>query len=74
MSNDRPEPPRPEEPDKGLDVDAAFAEIVARWEPSDASSWPETDHESGLADPTSDPTSDPAADSPSGRVAGASDD
>jgi len=27
--------PRPEDPDKGLDYDAAFAEIVARWEPSE---------------------------------------
>ena len=37
------EPSRPEEPDHGLDIDAAFADIVSRWEPSDASSWPETD-------------------------------
>ena len=27
--------PRPEDPDKGLDYDAAFADIVARWEPSE---------------------------------------
>jgi len=33
MSNDRPDPSRPEDPDHGLDVDAAFAEIVAQWGP-----------------------------------------
>ncbi len=39
--SDRPESSRPDEPDKGLDVDAAFAEIIARWEPGEASTWPE---------------------------------
>lgn len=33
MPVDPPEP-RPEEPDREVDVDAAFAEIVARWEPT----------------------------------------
>jgi hypothetical protein len=37
---DRPESSRPEEPDRGLDVDAAFAEIIAQWEPDEASTWP----------------------------------
>jgi hypothetical protein len=45
---DRSDNPRPEEPDHGLDVDAAFADIVARWEPNEASTWPVD--ESGLAD------------------------
>ena len=34
MSTDRPDPSRPEDPDHGLDVDAAFAEIVAQWGPA----------------------------------------
>lgn len=40
MSSDR-DPSRPEDPDRGLDVDAAFAEIVARWEPSPESPSPD---------------------------------
>jgi hypothetical protein len=35
MNADRPDPPSPEDPDHRLDVDAVFAEIVARWEPSE---------------------------------------
>jgi hypothetical protein len=34
MNADRPEPMPPEDPDHRLDIDAAFAEIVAHWEPS----------------------------------------
>lgn len=30
-----PHDPRSEDPDRGLDVDAAFADIVSRWEPSE---------------------------------------
>jgi hypothetical protein len=33
MNADRPDPVPPEDPDHRLDVDAAFAEIVAHWEP-----------------------------------------
>ena len=32
MSTDRPDASRPDEPDPGLDVDAAFADIVAHWQ------------------------------------------
>jgi hypothetical protein len=42
---DRSDNPRPEEPDHGLDVDAAFADIVARWETDEASTWPDHDPE-----------------------------
>jgi hypothetical protein len=42
---DRSDNPRPEEPDHGLDVDAAFADIVARWETDEASTWPADDAE-----------------------------
>jgi hypothetical protein len=34
VNADRPEPMPPEDPDHRLDIDAAFAEIVAHWEPS----------------------------------------
>jgi hypothetical protein len=34
MNADRPEPMPPEDPDHRLDIDAAFAEIVAHWEPT----------------------------------------
>jgi hypothetical protein len=33
---DRSDNPRPEEPDHGLDVDAAFADIVAHWDDNPA--------------------------------------
>ncbi len=36
MNADRPDPSRPEDPDHGLDIDAAFADIVAHWEPAEA--------------------------------------
>jgi hypothetical protein len=37
--------PRPEDPDHGLDYDAAFAEIVAHWEPEEPSAGQtSTDH------------------------------
>jgi hypothetical protein len=47
--SDRSDNPRPEEPDHGLDVDAAFADIVAHWEPDEASTWPD-EAEPGPAD------------------------
>jgi hypothetical protein len=34
VNSDRPDPTPPEDPDHRLDIDAAFAEIVAHWEPS----------------------------------------
>ena len=33
--------PRPEDPDHGLDYDAAFAEIVAHWEPTEPTGQPD---------------------------------
>jgi hypothetical protein len=65
MTSERPDPSRPEEPEPKLDVDAAFAEIVAHWEPS-APGADEVDHEDevgGTPDP-SDPR-DTATDAPS---------
>ena len=50
--SDRPENSRPEEPDKGLDIDAAFAEIIAQWEPDEASRWPEPGEETSDASDT----------------------
>ena len=37
MSSEQPDPPRPDEPEPepGLDIDAAFAEIIANWGPED---------------------------------------
>ena len=37
MSPEQPDPPRPDEPEPepGLDIDAAFAEIIANWGPDD---------------------------------------
>src|SRR3712207_4100200 len=33
MTSERPDPSRPEEPEPKLDIEAAFAEIVAHWAP-----------------------------------------
>jgi hypothetical protein len=47
MNADRPDS-RPEDPDHGLDIDAAFAEIVANWNPDgDAETAPGATGESG---------------------------
>jgi hypothetical protein len=54
MNADRPEPMPPEDPDHRLDIDAAFAEIVAHWEPSE----PETAETAETADPV-DPAESP---------------
>lgn len=34
MTSDHPDASRPDDSEPGLDIDAAFAEIVAHWEPS----------------------------------------
>ncbi len=62
MTADRPDPSKPEEPDRGLDVDAAFAEIVAHWVPSVAEPSTDPDTEgAGAADGDED-GADPAGD------------
>jgi hypothetical protein len=60
--------PRPEDPDRGLDFDAAFAEIVARWEPDepaapeDEERRPPTDHAVPDQDPIEDRPDQPVLD------------
>lgn len=41
MSSDRPDSSPPDDPDHGLDIDAAFAEIVAHWDLTPADEPPE---------------------------------
>jgi len=60
--SDRPESSRPEEPDRGLDIDAAFAEIVAQWEPDEASTWPEPGTEAPDTDAEGNPEATEATD------------
>jgi hypothetical protein len=59
MNADRPEPTPPEDPDHRLDIDAAFAEIVAHWEPS-APEETEPDPEPVAEEPTPRPAPAPA--------------
>jgi hypothetical protein len=51
------ERPRPEEPEPRLDVDAAFAEIVAHWEPTRPA--PESPEEPAATEELPEPTADP---------------
>jgi hypothetical protein len=55
MNADRPDPTPPEDPDHRLDIDAAFAEIVAHWEPSPP------DQGEDSAAPAAGPAPEPAA-------------
>ncbi len=81
MNADRPEPMPPEDPDHRLDIDAAFAEIVAHWEPS-APEEPQTDsddqdHSGGPADgdePAPEPVAEDPAPPPVGPPAARDDD
>jgi hypothetical protein len=61
MTSEKPDPARPEEPDpdRGLDVDAAFAEIVAHWTPAD----PDPADADTAGGATDKPADDPADDS-----------
>ncbi|HET6562738.1 MAG TPA: hypothetical protein VFG72_12745 [Marmoricola sp.] len=61
MNSDRPEPVPPEDPDHRLDIDAAFAEIVAHWEPSPPEEEPETDPDPVEPAAEEPPSSPPAA-------------
>jgi len=60
MSTDRPDPSRPDEPLPGLDVDAAFADIVAHWDSTPADDV--TGEPSGTDSPESAGAEPPAAD------------
>ena len=56
----------PDDPDRGLDVDAAFAEIIAGWEPSAPEPRDEADREvessaDGSVDPAAGTTKEPPA-------------
>jgi hypothetical protein len=53
MNADRPDPVPPEDPDHRLDIDAAFAEIVAHWEPPDPD--PAEDAAEDVAEPPAGP-------------------
>lgn len=55
MSSERNDPSRPDDPEPGLDVDAAFADIVAHWSPSP----PEPDPDAATPQPEPEPDPEP---------------
>ena len=65
MTSERPDPSRPEEPEPPLDIDAAFADIVAHWEPSA----PEADEPSAVPDPDDDAEAKAPVDEPARQPA-----
>jgi hypothetical protein len=70
MTSDHPDPSRPDDSEPGLDIDAAFAAIVAHWEPSP----PSTDDavlealREPLLEPLPDPLQDPLPESRAERA------